>query len=375
MDTNPPPLNPVPPPPPPQFSAPPIITPPPTKPPRKSRGWMIVSIILFLLLGLSMLFNVGSIFSLANIDGARARGGGPKLDEVVVEEHDSRNKIAIVPVEGIISGRQVDQAGNSMVEIIKAQLDRAKEDEKVKAVILRVDSPGGEVLASDEINKLVVKFQKESSKPVIASMGSLAASGGYYVSAPCRWIVAHEMTITGSIGVIMSTWNYRGLMNKVGLQPYTFKSGKFKDMLSGSRDPADIPAEERAMVQGLIDETYGKFKSVVQDGRDRAAEKNKKEAHALAENWTDFADGRILTGREALKLGFVDQIGNFDDAVDRTEQIAGIKKANLVEYRERHGLAELLGVEGKSQSRAVKIELGIELPKLEAGKAYFLYLP
>jgi protease-4 len=375
MDTNLPPSATPPPTPPPFAAPPPVITPPPAKPPRKSRGWMIIAIILFLLLGFSMLLNLGSFVSLANLDGGHARGGGPRLDEVVVEDHDSENKIAIVPVEGIITSRQVDQSGNDMVEIIKAQLDHAKSDKKVKAVLLKVDSPGGEVLASDEINKLIVDFQKHSGKPVVASMGSLAASGGYYVSAPCRWIVAHELTITGSIGVIMSTWNYRGLMDKVGVRPYTFKSGKFKDMLSGSREPADIPEEEREMVQGLINDTYGKFKSVVQEGRDHAAEKNKKDGHALAENWADYADGRILTGREALRLGFVDQIGNFDDAVERTEEIAGIKKANLVEFRPRHGLAELLGLETKSESRAVKIDLGIELPKLQAGKTYFLYMP
>ena len=107
-------------------------------------------------------------------------------------------------------------------------------------------------------------------------MGSLAASGGYYVSAPCRWIVANDLTITGSIGVIMSTWNYRGLMDKVGLRPETFKSGKYKDMLSGSREPDTITPEEREMVQALIDETYGKFKSaVVAEGRKRAHDQNK----------------------------------------------------------------------------------------------------
>mgnify|MGYP001545180448 CR=1 FL=1 len=97
-----------------------------------------------------------------------------------------------------------------MVDIIKAQLDRAADDRRVKAVILKVDSPGGEVMASDEINKAIMHFQEDSRKAVICSMGSLAASGGYYISAPCRWIVANELTITGSIGVIMHGWNYRG---------------------------------------------------------------------------------------------------------------------------------------------------------------------
>ena len=129
-----------------------------------------------------------------------------------------------------------------MVDVIQAQLDRAKDDKHVKAVILKVDSPGGEVMASDQINKAIVKFQEDSKKPVVCSMGSLAASGGYYISAPCRWIVADDLTITGSIGVIMHGYNYRGLMDKVGVLPMTFKSGKYKDMLSPDRSTNDIPA-------------------------------------------------------------------------------------------------------------------------------------
>src|SRR5213075_3399635 len=108
---------------------------------------------------------------------------------------------------------------------------------------------------------------KNCRKPVVASMGNLAASGWYYVSAPCQWIVANELTITGSIGVIMHSWNYRGLMNKVGLRPQTYKSGKFKDMLSGEREPEEVPPEERKMVQKLIDDTYGKFKEGVAEDR------------------------------------------------------------------------------------------------------------
>src|SRR5678815_3394990 len=153
-------------------------------------------------------------------------------------------------------------------------------------------------------------------------MGNLAASGGYYISAPCRWIVANELTITGSIGVIMHSWNYRGLMDKVGLAPQTYKSGKFKDMLSGERNPQEIPPEEKAMVQGLIDETYQKFRSIVAEGRKAAAAKNKGEGRELSDDWANYADGRVLSGTEAQRLGFVDQLGNFEDAVKRAKTIA-----------------------------------------------------
>ncbi|HTA94791.1 MAG TPA: signal peptide peptidase SppA, partial [Verrucomicrobiae bacterium] len=305
---------------------------------------------------------------------ANTRQLGPKLDEYVLQDNDARNKIAVVTVDGIITSHTADQAGNSMVDVIKAQLDRAADDNHVKAVILKVDSPGGEVMASDEINKAIVKFQDESRKPVVCSMGSLAASGGYYISAPCRWIVANDLTITGSIGVIMHGYNYRGLMDKIGVVPMTFKSGKFKDMLSPDRSTNEIPPEEHAMVQSLIDETYQKFKGVVADGRSQAHDKNGKEGKPLADDWTKYADGRVVSGTEALKLGFVDELGDFDDAVDRAEKIAHISDANLVEYRERYDISNFLSMFGQSgASHDIKLDLGVDIPKLQANAMYFLW--
>ncbi len=357
-------------------SPPPIIVPPPPTPPRKSRGWMILSIILFLLLAIILLANLGGLFKsfthLSGIGGPHQRSGGPRLEEVVLEDNDASDKIAVIPIEGIISGQLGDRGGYSLVDVVKAQLDRAEDDKKVKAVILKVDSPGGEVLASDEIAHAITEFQSHAGKPVIVSMGSLAASGGYYVSAPCEWIVANELTITGSIGVIMHGWNYRGLMDKVGLAPEVYKSGKFKDMMSGSREPGSVTPEERAMVQKLIDETFAKFKSVVAEGRKNAHENN-KDGQALAANWTDYADGRVLSGKEAFTLGFVDQLGTFDDAVAKAEELGGVKaQANLIEYRRRTDLAELFNMFGQSESRAFKVDLGLDLPKLQAGRMYFL---
>ena len=378
---SPPPFN-VPPPPPPLAPAPPpLLVPPAAKPPRKSRAWMILAIVLFVLLGVSVLFNFGQIFEkLVRFETGsspmRTRQAGPRLEEFIVEENDASLKIAVVPIEGIISGQFADRGGFSMVDVVKAQLRRAKADRKVKAVVLKVNSPGGEVLASDDIAEALELFQKETGKPVVVSMGSLAASGGYYVAAPCRWIVANELTITGSIGVIMNGLNYRGLMDKVGLRPEVYKSGKFKDMLSGSREPDQITPEERAMIQKLIDQTYGKFKSVVAAGRKYAHEENQKEGRALAADWAEYADGRVLSGQEAYDIGFVDELGNFDDAVSRAKQIAKIRQdANVIEYRQRYDFGDFLGLfgESRSSSRVVKVDWGVELPKLQAGHLYYLW--
>lgn len=313
---------------------------------------------------------------------AGTREVGPRLDEVTVEDNSAASKIAVVEVNGIITSTAIDQQGTTMVDLIKSQLDRALDDRRVKAVILKVDSPGGEVLASDEISDAIKNFQDGrksngdkagAGKPVIVSMGNLAASGGYYISAPCRWIVANKMTLTASIGVIMHGWNYRELIDKVGIVPETYKSGKFKDMLSGSRETNEIPAEEHAMVQGLIDEVYGDFKQVVADGRKSAHEAN-PDTRELADNWTDYADGRVLSGTQALEHGFVDEIGDFRTAVNRAKKIAHIDEANLVRYEQRYDISDIFRMFGESKTdvHTVKVDLGFDGPKLEAGQMYFL---
>jgi protease-4 len=198
---------------------------------------------------------------------------------------------------------------------------------------------------------------------------------------PARWIVANELTITGSIGVIMHGYNYRKIMDKIGLRPHVFKSGAHKDMLSGEREPEDeespaeqkIDQEEDAMVQNLIDEAYGKFKSVVQAGRAAAAKANGGEGHALDSNWADLADGRVLSGRQALQHGFVDELGDFDTAVKRAEKLTSISAANLIEYRVPVDLGSTLSrLLGKSPAPALKIDLGFNLPKLKTGLPYYI---
>lgn len=336
---------------------------------------MVLSLVLIVVLGLIMAGRVFSAFLGAggNITGTES---GRHFEEITVENPLAKDKIAVVPVEGMITSQPWDPAGRSMVDSIEDQLKLAGKDPDVRAVILKIDSPGGEVLASDDISRAIVQFQEKHKKPVIASMGGLAASGGYYVAAPCQYIVANELTLTGSIGVIMSTFNYRGLMDKVGLQPRVFKSGKFKDMLRGSKTPEEIDPAEEQMIQEMIMETFGKFKSVVQTGRARAASLNKTNGKILVQNWEEYADGRILTGKKAHDLGFVDQIGNFQTALDTARQIAGITgKTHVIRYQEPFNLARIFGLGVKTKAmdpNTVKLDIGLDLPKLRAGRLYFL---
>jgi len=331
---------------------------------------MVVAIVLFLVLALIGIEKISSLVH--GVSHHSARLDGRWLEESVLENNESKNKFVVIDIQGIIMDSVDPWTGLSALDFIRDQLHLAAEDKAVKAVLLRIDSPGGEVLASDEIAREIRRFQTRTKKPVVASMGSLAASGGYYVAAPCRWIVANELTITGSIGVIMQSYNFRGLLNKVGVRPETFKSGRFKDMLSGDREPSEMTDEERAMIQGLIDETYDRFKTVVAEGRQAATDANKGEGRELVSNWRNFADGRVFSGKQAHELGFVDELGNLEVAYERALELGGVRSANLIQYHQPASFANLFRLFGKAQPPEIKLELGVDLPKLQAGKLYFL---
>ncbi|HAB16202.1 MAG TPA: signal peptide peptidase SppA [Verrucomicrobiales bacterium] len=373
---------------PPQVSVPPPFPDPPQLSPisrpiaaqsrRAISGLLILGLVLLGGLGvglvLTFFFSLGSLGSSGGFSHTRA--GRSHLYEVVLEDNDAEEKVAVVNISGVISGGSLGFRGN-MVEGFRDQLDRAAEDEHVKAVVLRVDSPGGEVLASDEIYRAIRTFQTTNGKPVIASMGSLAASGGYYVSAPCRWIVAHPLTLTGSIGVIFHGYNYRGLMDKVGVLPDIVKSGKLKDMFSGEQRPEDVLPEEKTILKDLVKESFDRFKQVIREGRGWAAEQNKgnkSSGQKLAADWEEIADGRILSGNQALKAGLVDELGDFNQAVKKAMEFSGLKSANLITYQAPKSVADLIGLFGQAPSGKVLIELPGFLPGsgLPQGRMYFI---
>jgi protease-4 len=260
-------------------------------------------------------------------------------------------------MRGLISSSIPGNVSDSMVDDLRAALQQARDDSRVKAIVLEIDSPGGEVTASDEIYNAVVKTR--ATKPVVVYMESLAASGGYYVSCGGRFLMANETTITGSIGVIIQTLNYEQLFNKIGLASVVFKSGKFKDMLNGARP---ITPEERELVQSFIMGTYDKFLGIVAKERNLPAD--------LLRN--SIADGRILSGKEALQHKLIDGLGELDDAFTKAKQLGNAPDAKVVKYGPPFSLARFLRVFGESGS---KIELQLPkqlLPQLESGRAYFL---
>lgn len=214
------------------------------------------------------------------------------------------------------------------------QLRQMKKDEHVKAVVLRVDSPGGVVGPSQEIYQAVKSLAKE--KKVVVSMGSVAASGGYYVSAPATLIFANPGTITGSIGVLMKFSNIEGLLDKVGMKAFTIKTGKYKDTGSPARP---MTAEERALLQGVIDNTHDQFVKAVAQGRRLPETEVRK-----------IADGRILSGEQALALKLVDRLGTLQDAVEEAGRLGGIEgEPELIRPHKKKGHLFDLLVEGAEQ--------------------------
>ena len=222
------------------------------------------------------------------------------------------SKIGVIRIEGTIMDSRH----------IVSQLVEFKKDKRIKAIILRIDSPGGGVGASQEIYREVSKTTK--TKRVIVSLGGVAASGGYYIASAGDKIVANPGTITGSIGVLMEFIQIQDLIKKIGINLEVLKSGEFKDIGSPHRELTD---RDKELIKGLISDIQEQFVNAVAQGR-----------HLSVEKVREVADGRILSGAMAKELGLVDQLGNFQDAVDLAKEMTGIKgDVNLV-FPKRHGM-------------------------------------
>lgn len=285
--------------------------------------------------------------------GSASAGGmaGPAL---TVPQHVSGPltgpAVAVIRVNGpIVSGEAPDfdftgagavAASGNIVKLIK----QAERDPQVKAILLRVDSPGGSVIGSDEIYHAL----KQAGKPVVVQMGALAASGGYYVSMAADHIVAHPDTLTGSIGVISEFTNIEGLYEKLGLRSTVVKSGEFKDF---GNPTSPFTEEDEKLWQAVIDETYENFVKIIADNRGMTVEEVER-----------LADGRIYTGRQAFALKLVDELGYFDDAVAKAASLGGISgEPRVIEYRRQTPFAQLFGM---SVARAILASLGIPVERL-----------
>ncbi len=228
------------------------------------------------------------------------------------------NKIGVVEIRGLIADSK---------PILKV-LDEYKKNSSIKGILLRIESPGGGVGPSQEIYREVVRVGKR--KPVLASLGGIAASGGYYIASGAKKIIANPGTLTGSIGVIINFGNFTELFKKIGYKPITIKSGKFKDIGNPGRE---MKPEEKEYLEKLVKNVHEQFVRDVAKGRKLPLEKVQK-----------IADGRVFTGQQARELGLVDDLGNFQDAVNELARMAGIKGEPKLVYPtpKRRGLLDVL---------------------------------
>lgn len=230
------------------------------------------------------------------------------------------NKIAVINIENIIS-RSTD---------VVRQIKKYADDNSIKAIVLRINSPGGSVAPSQEIYSELLKIRKNSNKKVITSMGNISASGGYYIACASDKIVANPGTLTGSIGVIMAFSNMEELMGKIGLKSEVIKSGKYKDIGSPVRK---FTEDDRRLLQDLIDDVHDQFVNVVAKGRNLDIQRVK-----------ELSDGRIFTGRQALQEGLVDKLGSLEDAIEMGAKMVHIQgKPKIVsEKKEKNIFFKLL---------------------------------
>ncbi|MFH0907389.1 MAG: signal peptide peptidase SppA [bacterium] len=308
----------------------------PTKPKSRTGLWVAV-----VLLGLGLLISVAINTGLAAAllvksgKGLAHDGGGEDEFPVLTERWSYGSgdvKAVRIPILGVIAREGDDGwlgSQENKIDLILHEIQAAKNDEDVKAIILEVDSPGGGITPSDEIYNALLDFRdSDDSRRIVVFMRDLAASGGYYVSMAGDWLIAEPTTVVGSIGVIMQSLNWKQLSEKVGIRDVTIKSGANKDLLNPF---VDAPPEQLAMLQGMIDAMYNHFLGIVQDARPIEADKLKA-----------LADGRIFAAEEALDLQLIDQIGYWDDAVERTAELLNEKTIKVVRYEHRPTLFDFL---------------------------------
>lgn len=274
---------------------------------------------------------------------------------------EGADKVALIRLEGVLEDapETLGRAGCNRVRYFVSALRLAEADDAVKALVLEVNSPGGGITASDVMWRALTEFKK-SGKPVVALLGDVAASGGYYVAAAADRILAHPTTLTGSIGVIIFQFNLEDLLAKVGVKENSIKSGEHKDIFSPFRE---MTPGERADVQAIVDVMLGRFVEVIVSGRGLEEEAVRR-----------LADGSVFDARRAVEIGLVDSIGYLDDAVTAALELAGVAEARVVEYGSPPSLLQHLGLGALASPGPAEALLG-ELRLFSGPRLMYLWSP
>jgi protease IV len=234
----------------------------------------------------------------------------------------TKDRILVLDIEGVIT--EVGNQGWFSVNepttaIVRRKLEKAERDQRIKAVVLRINSPGGTVTGSDIVYREITRYREKTKVPVVAAFMGVAASGGYYVACASDTIVAHPTTITGSLGVIMHWFGFSGLFEKIGMESRVIKAGALKDVGNPFDEFTD---EERAVMQRLVDDAYDRFVTVIDNGR----------PGLTREEVLKLADGRVYTAVDAKHAGLVDQLGDLEDAIDEAKRLAKVRDAGVILY-------------------------------------------
>lgn len=314
-------------------------------------------------IGLFVLMIVGIFSALASglKEGASFASRSVHYNKTEIRSGSSE-RIAHIDLDGVITASS-NRNGSSMVDDFHDLVNAALEDKSVRAIVIRINSPGGEVTASDRLHRMIQ--QANERKPVVAYLDTIAASGGYYAACGSRHIIAHPTTFTGSIGVIMQSMKYRELFEKVGVSMEVYKSGALKDLLSGVRETSP---EEVALVNALVQETYTRFLEVVAANRSKPVEELRN---------SPLTDGRIFSGSQALASGMVDGNGFVDDAYDKAMELAGIKGASVIRYTPRMGIFDVFSQMASAGDAASRLEIDVSdrlLPRFQPGVPLYLHV-
>lgn len=348
-------------------------TPPPlphvtshTRPKKSIFLWMLAAIGVFCILIALLSFSAIYSLSRSTLDSINQANSSLTESPNLTHEtliHGNHNRIAHIDLEGVISASTGRNESNSMVEDFQNILQTAVNDHTVKAIVIRINSPGGEATASDRLHRMIQIADK--SKPVISYLDTIAASGGYYAACGTRHIIAHPTTFTGSIGVIMQSIKYSDLLNKVGVSMDTYKSGALKDLLSGSR--ASTP-EEQALLNNLIQENYTRFLTVVSESRNKSIQDLRA---------SPLTDGRIFSGAQGLAAGMVDANGFIEDAYQTAMALSNSPNSTVIRYSKKRSLFETLSQFATANASAPRLEVDVSdrlLPRIQNGVPLYLHL-
>jgi len=335
---------------------------------RRGCGWWILGIVAVGIFGCLLLLLLWGLGAVSSMEGTGVVG--PRAARSLIEETaegTGSQKLLVIPVVGLIGAVPSPFGeGSDSVALIEEMLKIAEADSSVKAVLIYVDSPGGGITASDVIRHDLVEFRERTRIPVVALLGDVAASGGYYVASSADYIIAHPTTVTGSIGVVMPLFGIEGLLGKIGVEPRTIKSGPMKDMGSMS---VPLSPEARRILQEMVDEYQNRFVDMVLDGMThRGVQVTRTQLLA-------HTDGRVFTGEQAVQIGFADQIGYWEDALAVTRKRAGLPaNCRVVTYRKKPGLMELLFARADA-AKSGTVTLRIDgMPRMES-RFMYLWMP